>query len=712
MKFGKQLKFLAKEQWKQYYIDFSALKQILKDLKKTAEKENRCTTVVKEKVVEGSEEGPKSVEEVKANITPQEEEHFLNNFVEQIQNIESFFRQKFDTIVEMFKQIEGDGQGVPGNLALFKKRVHDMLILVEDLIDFCHLNSVGCTKILKKFTRHTTFSQRDSYDDLVKSQTFVANIAVLEKVRTSAKRIYVTAIHKATQESNEKILQELEQSVQAAHSWKLNTILFQFDEHVNKAQLVYKVYNIKPLPIAVALIIGLILYFIPIFAADKQPEQRCFALLVVSIILWVSECWPLFLTAIFIPFLVTISYCVYNDNKTVMNPTQAAGFALNAMWSSIIFLMLGGFSIAGGLKKYGIDQRIAFYVLKQRLFATPMRFVFGLEVLALFLSMWISNVAGPVICMTVSLPVIRDLPSNSRFIKLILLCIAAAGNAGGMTTPISSPQNAVAIQTVNGLNPPQDINFALFFIISLPTAVIMTICGHFLIMFMYKPDIKELPQIHTDVSEPIPIKGYLVLLAGITSIILWFCSQWLNPYVGNIGILSIIPILLFFGTGLLGKEEFDNLPWNLMILLAGGSVLGKAVQKSALLTLISDWLLDKIDTNNVYVMLVIFNIIMMIVGGFVSHTVSALILLPLFAQVGDTFGHAKALVMCGVCICCGSMPLPISSFPNLNSISLQDEHGDPYLTTLDFIKVGVPLTLVAFVCSISINYGLCLAFNY
>lgn len=38
----------------------------------------------------------------------------------------------------------------------------------------------------------------------------------------------------------------------------------------------------------------------------------------------------------------------------------------------------------------------------QNLFALPLvrRFVFGLELLALILSMWISNVAGPVICLT------------------------------------------------------------------------------------------------------------------------------------------------------------------------------------------------------------------------------------------------------------------------------------------------------------------------
>lgn len=103
----------------------------------------------------------------------------------------------------------------------------------------------------------------------------------------------------------------------------------------------------------------------------------------------------------------------------------------------------------------------------------------------------------------------------------------------------------------------------------------------------YKPDIDKLPQIHVQNTGPIPFKGYMVILASVASVILWFCSQWLQPYTGPIGMLSVVPILLFFGTGLLGKDDWEGLPWALLMLLAGGSVIGKAVQSSKLLSMIS-----------------------------------------------------------------------------------------------------------------------------
>eukprot|EP01105_Mastigella_eilhardi_P021520 TRINITY_DN5217_c0_g1_i2.p1 TRINITY_DN5217_c0_g1~~TRINITY_DN5217_c0_g1_i2.p1 ORF type:complete len:612 (-),score=191.64 TRINITY_DN5217_c0_g1_i2:37-1872(-) len=594
----------------------------------------------------------------------------------------------------------------------FKKKVFDALLLIEDLLDYCHLNAVGCTKILKKFERHTTFPDREVVAEQIKSLNFISQMPALEKAKVIAKQCYTTAV-KTGGAKGDKEMEELEQSVLAARSWKLNTILFQFDEHLGKAQLKKRTFHIKQLPLVVAVIVAMIVYFTPIFPEDKQPEQRCLALLAVAIVLWVSEAFPLFLTGIFIPFLVTVSWCVYvSGTNNVMIPSKAASFSLNAMWSSIIFLMLGGFSIAEGLKKYGIDKRIAVFVLHKKIFNTPLRFLFVLEVLCVVLSMWISNVAGPVICMTVSLPIIRDLPPHSQFAKTILLAIAVAGNMGGMTTPISSPQNAVAIQTVMALDPPQSINFAMFVIIQVPLVILLTIIGHFIVTLLYKPDIQQLPQMHADTSGPIPTKGYFVLLAACASIILWFCSQWLEAYTGSIGILSVIPIMLFFGTGLLGKAEFDNLPWTLMMLVGGGSVLGKAVQESKLLQLISDTVTTNIPTSNVYIMLVVFNVLMLIVSTFVSHTVSALILLPLFANVGAELGSPRTFVMCGVAVCCGTMVLPISSFPNLNSISLQDERGDPYLATTDFLKLGSIMSLLCFIGSITLTYGLCYIFGY
>lgn len=54
-------------------------------------------------------------------------------------------------------------------------------------------------------------------------------------------------------------------------------------------------------------------------------------------------------------------------------------------------------------------------------------------ILEWFLSMWINNVASPVVCISLVQPMLDNLPATEVFVKTLLLGIAYAGNIGGMT---------------------------------------------------------------------------------------------------------------------------------------------------------------------------------------------------------------------------------------------------------------------------------------
>jgi phosphate transporter len=55
-------------------------------------------------------------------------------------------------------------------------------------------------------------------------------------------------------------------------------------------------------------------------------------------------------------------------------------------------------------------------------------------------------------------------------------------------------------------------------------------------------------------------------------------------------------------------------------------------------------------------------------------------------------------------MCSGGMGLPVSSFPNMNAISLEDPHGVPWLQVSDFLSVGLVSSFFAWVLAISIGY--------
>jgi phosphate transporter len=203
----------------------------------------------------------------------------------------------------------------------------------------------------------------------------------------------------------------------------------------------------------------------------------------------------------------------------------------------------------------------------------------------------------------------------------------------------------------------------------------------------------------------------------------------LEKYIGGTGIVGMIPVVLFFGTGILSKKEFKELPWDVLMLLAGGMVLGDAISdpedptdsKSparGLLVLIANNLSKVVEGAPVMAVNAAFSTLMFIVGNFVSHTVSAIILVPVIWGVGTNLGngdplagHAPLLVMSATLIDSGAMGLPVSSFPNAQMYSETDKHGKAYLTGTDFMKTGFLIGILETAFLTSVGYYILLGFG-
>lgn len=204
------------------------------------------------------------------------------------------------------------------------------------------------------------------------------------------------------------------------------------------------------------------------------------------------------------------------------------------------------------------------------------------------------------------------------------------------------------------------------------------------------------------------LKQYYVIFVTIMTIILWCVEAQIEGAFGSSGLIAVLPIVLFFGTGLLSTKDLNTFPWSIVILAMGGIALGKAVSSSGLLVTIATALQKKIENDGVMAILCIFGILMLVVGTFVSHTVSAIIIIPLVQEVGDKLTDPKAAPIlvfgCALLSSCG-MGLASSGFPNVTAISMTDSKGNRYLNMMTFLTRGVPASLMAFVCVITLGYG-------
>ena len=89
-----------------------------------------------------------------------------------------------------------------------------------------------------------------------------------------------------------------------------------------------------------------------------------------------------------------------------------------------------------------------------------------------------------------------------------------------------------------------------------------------------------------------------------------------------------------------------------------------------------------------------------LITTFVSHTVSSLIIMPVIAKIAlanSQLPSAQALVFLSVMQVSGSQVFPITSFPNVNSLLAEDEHGEAYLQVKHFLLPGGILSLASVV---------------
>ncbi len=58
------------------------------------------------------------------------------------------------------------------------------------------------------------------------------------------------------------------------------------------------------------------------------------------------------------------------------------------------------------------------------------------------------------------------------------------------------------------------------------------------------------------------------------------------------------------------------------------------------------------------------------------------------------------------------MGLPVSGFPNMNAVSLEDATGQTFVNTADFLAVGVPSSVLAYGVIVSLGYALMKAIGF
>lgn len=424
----------------------------------------------------------------------------------------------------------------------------------------------------------------------------------------------------------------------------------------------------------------------------RLAAARCLAVFALVVMLWATHAIPLHVTALLVAPLTVLMRVFLDTSGAPLPPAEAADAVLHSMGNDAVFMVLGVYTLGDALRKTAFEK-----IMSRALFAVATSSLSLLAVvmlLAVAVSTFISNVFAPVMLLSVLTPLFHAIGPESRpLVKSLILGVSVASNIGGMPSPVSSPQNIVARALMRDAG---GVSFASWLAATIPQCAAMLAIAFALIVLRFRTDryrfspaiLPQTPKIEVGVVD------LIVLFTFVITVFLWIAPIG-NKLFGHAGVVSMIPVVILLGTQTLTLADFKQLPWNVIYLVAGGTAMGEAIKSSHLLNLIAFQLSGVLRKSSVWFAFCSVVVFMAIVAEGISHTVSAIIVLPLVQKIGVTLGHPRLLVMGGVLACSGAMSLPVSSFPNMSAFGVVDSFGETYLKPNDILISGFPMTVAS-----------------
>lgn len=301
-------------------------------------------------------------------------------------------------------------------LVELRKRAVDIFVLLSELKSFVALNLTAFGKILKKYDKITNSDLKRTYIADIVNRTYPfsnnTKAALNDRIQT-VERIYARL---ATDDNLDDAINELKTHLREHIVWERNTVWRDMVGQERKAVSIavqsgtptkirtpfgkFSVTSAQFKKTIIAIIcVSIFVTLLNVKTFAGIEESNCFAILIFASLLWATELMPLFVTALMVPLLVIMLQVMRSDDghNTRLSAPDATKRVFAQMFSPVIMLLLGGFAIAGALSKYGIAKAMATFVLAKA-GTRPSRVLLMNMFVATIASMWISNVAAPVLC--------------------------------------------------------------------------------------------------------------------------------------------------------------------------------------------------------------------------------------------------------------------------------------------------------------------------
>uniref|UniRef100_A0A832IJY2 SLC13/DASS family transporter n=1 Tax=Fervidobacterium pennivorans TaxID=93466 RepID=A0A832IJY2_FERPE len=377
-----------------------------------------------------------------------------------------------------------------------------------------------------------------------------------------------------------------------------------------------------------------IISFVTYFASVGQTEiiRRTLAAFVFTAGCWILEVFPLPITGLMIPLLLTL--------LGVFEPKEAfAPFS-----NQIIFLMIGGLVLGQSVKKHGLDKLIAYNMLVYSRGSID-RLVLLAMIITGFLSMWMANTVAIAVILPVVLSILNAIPKELSNVRIkMLLAVSISASIGGMAMLTGSTPAMIAAAFLVQRRPFSFIDWAYY---SLPVSL-LSLTVAFLILKQVYPSTKIKLNIDSVIEqkkqfEHLTAQQKKVILIFSATIFLWFMGSQIEVWLGlpasisSAAIVSILAVLAMFGFNLLDLRDLQTIQWELIFLVGGGILLGEAMIASGTAGKISS-LIASLHGLSTPIIILLLSVISLALTNFISNSATAAIMIPITIETSAILG--------------------------------------------------------------------------
>jgi solute carrier family 13 (sodium-dependent dicarboxylate transporter), member 2/3/5 len=425
----------------------------------------------------------------------------------------------------------------------------------------------------------------------------------------------------------------------------------------------------------VGLVLGpiafLLMYFAPL--PLEQDQHTLAAILVFTIIYWLSEAIPIPVTAV-----LALALCVLFTIVPAPPDDTTGDVVYGAFSSPTIFLFIGAFVIAQAMMTHGLDRRFAYRVLSlPRVGQSTFAVIIAFGAIAAAISAFISNTATAAMLLPIGLGMMNALgglvaeqsdtdahASRLRFGTALMLMISYGAGVGGLLTPIGTPPNLIGIGFIEA-ETDATITFFDWVLAAAPICLLMFIALCVLLILLNRPEVRRISGAEEYIAEqrsqlgPLTKGGRNTLIAFGFAVALWMLPGAVALIFGDeskiytdvlnrldegtvailaAGLLFVLPIDWGERRFTMNWNDASGIDWGTIILFGSGIALGTLLSDTGLAETLGKGIADALGFTSLLAISAVSALIAILISETTSNTASATIVVPIVIPIASAAG--------------------------------------------------------------------------